>query len=1119
MSKSRGNDSWNKIQNPKARGWSGGKQSGHRRPPGLKGKEIGLYYRSLQKNHNKKDRKVMKLKIPSAVLTDVDNNLKIIEDIAARENISIASMNDILFQNVEIPKREKVKRKECDSYMDSENDGDDIVIKDKKRKDVVENLNISFKNYQSAATVEYKNSNKLINNDELIKDEHKMDRNKMPVKSHEETREEMSENTNTSSRSDFLPVETGGVSSKETPAFKPSCEKVHALRQQKHFKYGYEDIITGTFQEKLDENLSKGIQILTSNAETYNLNELLHTEYNNMLSLSAYKKMLEFRKILPAFKKREHILDVIDKNQVIVISGETGCGKSTQIPQLILDQAITIKKGANTRILVTQPRRIAASSLAMRVANERAERLGASVGYSVRLETVESRPRGSIMYCTTGVLLVELEVNQALTNFSHIILDEVHERDTHIDLAMCMLKQILRKRKDLRLILMSATLDADVLSKYFDDCPVVHIEGLAYPVEDVYLEDVLKFTNFKLEEDNPKPNVPVWMKYRNKGKTFVEPDEMRKDIQYKAEIAPWLESVKKDLTPHVYKTLQDSRIEKLNIDLILDLLIYICKGKPGAILVFLPGMGEIGKLIKLMETSNHFPSSRYEIYPLHSKLATLEQHKIFDRPQDGVRKIIIATNIAETSITIDDIVYVIDCGRIKISGLNVVQNISTLKIEWVAKANLRQRRGRAGRCQPGICYHLLTSYRANQLPDRLLPELQRSNLLEPVLMVKKLRLGMAVEAFEMVPSPPAKSTVEWAVRHLQKCGALDDKETLTPLGWHLARLPIHPAAGKLLLLGALFGCLDRAASVAAVWSFKDPFVLVLGKEFEMKQIKRSLALGEPSDHVAISEAIMQWENLPSREKRSFAYENFLSNNTLELLRDMKRQLGDNLKQMGFLANGDVRSEWENRNWNNISLFKAIVAAALYPNLAQVHWRNLKSYKRPAKITVYCPDDGKVKVHPSSVMTQQTSRKHAPSKEQLCNNPGANWLVYWLKQKSSDLFLIEVTLVYTLPLLFFGEFFVQEDPENSDNCFMTMSNINVQCDKNTTNRILKLRYLLDKVLANKIMTTTTNSVKHSEFEEQVLNAVIQLITAEDEQADYYDDGSVSDTSDNDYSAPY
>lgn len=155
--------------------------------------------------------------------------------------------------------------------------------------------------------------------------------------------------------------------------------------------------------------------------------------------------------------------------------------------------------------------------------------------------------------------------------------------------------------------------------------------------------------------------------------------------------APWLESIKKNIPINVYRTLQDARIEDLHLDLIVQLLIHICRGNPGAILVFLPGIGEITNLMRLIDESQYFPKNKYEIYLLHSKLPTLEQHNIFERPPDGVRKIILATNIAETSITIDDVVYVVDCGKIKISGLNVEENISTLKIEWVSKANLHQR--------------------------------------------------------------------------------------------------------------------------------------------------------------------------------------------------------------------------------------------------------------------------------------------------------------------------------------------------------------------------------------------------------------------------------------------
>ncbi|XP_047521646.1 ATP-dependent DNA/RNA helicase DHX36-like isoform X2 [Pieris napi] len=1002
MSNSRGNRSWYSTG---ARSFQGNRGRNTRsRPPGLKGKEIGLYYKNLYKK-NKKTDTVINLTIPSAIISAINKNLMFIETVAKTENIELSFTN--IFESLIKPKTDLIKRKESPHP-------EEYDVADKRYK---EGTNISLKNdlVPNFETDTYLNENeKILLN---IKDE-----------THIEVRDEPS----SLSTLNDIPIKTepSSVSMPDYIPFKNenimndcvNSERILGLRER-HYKYGYQDIITGTFDEKLTELLTQGIQITSNNNGVRKLNHDYYKEYNEMVGKLSYNKMLEFRETLPAYKKKEDILDNIDKSQVLVISGETGCGKSTQIPQLILDRAMNNNTGANVRILVTQPRRIAASSLAMRVANERAEMLGNSVGYSVRLEKVESRTRGSIMFCTTGVLLTELEVDQALTKFSHIILDEVHERDTHVDLAMAMLKQILKKRKDLKLILMSATLDAEVLSAYFDDCPVVCIEGLAYPVTDVYLEDILKLTNYQIQKEKVKKNEKQkWKKYERKGKS--EANEMQKDIQYKAEIGPWLESIKNNIPRDVYKTLQDPEIEEFNVDLIVELLKYICKGEPGAILVFLPGIGEITKVMRCMELHG-FLNEKHEIYPLHSKLATLEQRKIFMRPPLGVRKIILATNIAETSITIDDIVYVVDSGRIKVSGLNVEENISTLKTEWVSKANLHQR-----------------------------------------------------------------------------CGALYKTETLTPLGWHLARLPVHPAAGKLLLLGALFGCLDRAASVAAVWSFKDPFLLVIGKESEIKDVKRRLAMGEPSDHVAMSEAIMQWESCSYRDRRSFAYDNFLSNNTLELLVDMKKQLGENLTQMGFLSSSNLQAQWENRNWNNISLFKAIVAASLYPNVARVRWCNLKSYKKPKSILAYCPEDGKVKVHPSSVM----AFSHGMNKrEEICTNSGANWLVYWLKQKSSDLFLIDVNLVYTLPLLFFGEYSVKEDLENPDDCLMSITkNINVRCNKNSANTILKLRILLDQVLANKVMETCPHSVKQSQFEDEVLKTVIELITAEDEQADYIDD---------------
>ncbi|XP_046969816.1 ATP-dependent DNA/RNA helicase DHX36-like [Vanessa cardui] len=1017
---SRGYNNWSRPRGSRGRQWGGQRQRMF--PPGLRGAEIGMYFRGLQVKKQKKEI-VINLKIPRSVLNTVDTNLKSIAKIAARQNIFLPQI------------------RKSDSF---------------------------------------KNNTKIKEIKTAVSDESSAD----------ECNEDNEQKAGPSRVTDFIPVK------QEVESDYGSKTKISSLRPLSNYKYGYDDIITGSFDEKLDECLAKGISINSVNSDTASINTALFVEYEDMIEKSSYKSMLTFREKLPTYIKAKEVLNAIRNNQVIVISGETGCGKSTQVPQLILDEAICAKRGANVKILVTQPRRIAASSLAIRVAKERGESLGNSVGYAVKLEKVEERSRGSIQYCTTGILLAELEVNQGLSEYSHIILDEVHERDVHVDLSMCMLKQVLQKRKDLKLILMSATLDAESLSGYFDNCPLMHIEGLAYPVQDIYLEDILEFTRFKLPPEKVKQQQPKWMKHRRNRKA----DEMEKDIKYKAEIGQWLESKKKHLSHDVYRTLQDSRIEDLNLELIVELLIYICKGKEGAILVFLPGIGDITKLMRLMDESKCFPRSFHEIYPLHSKLPTLEQHRIFEKPKGNIRKIIIATNIAETSITIDDIVYVVDCGKIKMSGLNIEQNVSTLKTEWISQANLRQRRGRAGRCQPGICYHLLTSFRAQKIEERLLPELQRSNLLEPVLMIKKLRLGLAADALKLVPSPPAETTIQWAVKHLQKCGALDDSETLTALGWHLARLPVHPAAGKLLLFGALFGCLDRAASVAAVWGFKDPFLLVIGKEREVDAVKRNMALGEPSDHIAISEAILEWESRSHSSRRSFAYDNYLSNNTLELLSEMKKQLGNNLHQMGFLPSGNIRSSWENRNAHNLSLFKAIVAASLYPNIAYVKWSNMNNIRKPARFVARSPEDGKLSIHPSSVMAGV--KGGVPT--QICNNPGANWLVYWLKQRTTDLFLLDVTLIYTLPLLFFGEFVVEDDTADPESCLISISTTKVRCQRESANKLFELRSFLDKVLASKITDSNTQSLYNNEFEEQVLNTVIQLITAEDEQTEYLGD---------------
>ncbi|XP_072944538.1 ATP-dependent DNA/RNA helicase DHX36-like [Epargyreus clarus] len=1143
------------------------------RPPGLRGKEIGLYYRnrSLLKKMEEKPKKVFSLTftMPPAVAATVRKNIQNIIMTAQEEKITLPPLKinyldnddmkaeallekdynndnitkifDTIKQQYDIRNDPVVKSEPPDDTNNTstvraepseETNFDPSTVKTEPAGDADSDINTSTVNSKSLDQINETNVAKVKSEpegDNRDKNDCPVAESAAPNKIIPGTTKEMVCKPSTSQSDDCISPNLSDIeSSMSTEADLNSeftevpyegLKRELGVRYSSAFKYGYQDIITGTFNEKLEERLALGIDITVENSQSEALSETFYVEYNKMIESNQYKKMLEFRKTLPTYKKAADILEALSNNQVLVISGETGCGKSTQVPQIILDDAISSKRGGNVKILVTQPRRIAASALAMRVAKERSEKLGNSVGYAVRLERVQERSRGSIQFCTTGILLSDLEVNQSLGNFSHIILDEVHERDSHIDLAMCMLKQVLRKRKDLKLILMSATIDSDSLSIYFDNCLKMHIEGLAYPVTDVYLEDILTMTKFVLHDDRAQRNQNLLRnKWYNKKKRLetLEARDQQVTQKYMDEVGDWLRSKRDVLDVNVYKMLTNPKVEEMNYDLVLALLRHICSGDPGAILVFLPGYNDISHLLKLLH-DHHFRSNRYQIHPLHSKLPTLEQHLIFEKPPKHIRKIIIATNIAETSITVDDIVYVIDCGRHKVTGLNVEQNIETLDVRYITKANLRQRRGRAGRCQPGICYHLITSFRAEQLEERVLPELQRSNLLEPVLMVKRLRLGLAAEALKYTPSPPAESSITWAVKHLQRCGALNAEEVLTPLGWHMARLPLHPSAGKLLLLGALFGCLDRAASVAAVWGFKDPFLLIVGKEQEIEQCKFELTLGEPSDHIAVSEAIISWEQCPRSARRDFCYANYLSHKTLELLSDMKKQLGGNLKAMGFLPSGDVKASWENRNADNLSLFKAIVAAALYPNIASVRWIGLNSRRAHPNIRIVArtPEEGKVLLHPSSALSGSQSARQRISRGLSGIRSGANWLVYWMKRRSTHLYIFDVTLVYSLPLLFFGDFILTKDPDTEDIWLLEVSEIKVRVTTETAELLYDLRALLDHVLASKVMSDG-HSMRVSRFEEQVLNTVTELITAEDEQAEYVEGDMMESDRDSDRS---
>lgn len=848
-------------------------------------------------------------------------------------------------------------------------------------------------------------------------------------------------------------------------------EKYNCI-QDSHFKRKYLDIVSGNIQY----NLTKSMLLSSKLHQNEKLDEQLLDKQKQRQGLDGYIKMMKIREKLPSFKMKDKILDLINGNQVVVISGETGCGKTTQVAQFILDDEIERKRGSITKIICTQPRRISAISVADRVAAERAEELGDSVGYQIRLEKVMCRDYGSILFCTTGLLLQFMQGDPALRDYSHIILDEIHERNTESDFIITLLKQVIQKRSDLKIILMSATLNSERFSKYYNNCPNIHIPGFTYPVDDYYLEDVLELTRFRFP---PAPKLPN--NYKKHLKKFKEIKNKVSD--YEGFIEPALRQMEheKIYSQHVINELRNSNSEVLNLDLIQSLLEYICQTKKqGAILIFLPGIIDITNLNKNLLSSGYFNSNKFLIYSLHSRLPTNEQKMIFKTPMNGVRKIIIATTIAETSITIEDVVYVIDCGRTKLSRFDVNKNIETLEPEWISIANSKQRRGRAGRVQTGEYYRLYTKAREMTFDQYPTPEMLRTPLDQVILKAKILQLGQITCFLSCVMDPPEDRAIELSLDLLRSLNALDSNENLTPLGYHLAQLPLDPRTGKMILWASMFSCVEPVFSIAASLAFKDAFYCPLGKEDEANKAKLELGMGQYSDHIALAEALRQFERAYHyRNASHFCSKFFLSQNTLKLLMDMKKQFAKYLYDMKFLDSDNPNDAISNRNSNNLAMIKAIVCAGLFPNVAIVK----RTGKFPALKTT---EDGNVKIHPSSINAK-------------ANQLPTPYVTYFLKQKSTAIYLHDTTCVDEAALIF-----------SSSKCSIKRlgprsqitlnDSISFLCKDSTADMVQKLREELDKLLEYKITHPGTISLdSHGGL---VIRAIIELVSNANIQSPNY-----------------
>ena len=396
---------------------------------------------------------------------------------------------------------------------------------------------------------------------------------------------------------------------------------------------------------------------------------------------------------LPATLHRQAVLDVVQDGQVAVISGDTGCGKSTQIPQLILRAAFAgdADAAAAVNIICTQPRRISAVTIAERVASEMGSTAGGLCGYQVRLDNKTSRDT-RLTYCTTGILLRRLQGDPNLNGVTHVVVDEIHERSIDSDFLLVLLKRLLPKRLDLKVVLMSATLNAEAFSQYFWGCAVLSIPGRAFPVTQLHLEDVVEATSYTIESDSP------YCKWTDELAEHDDPHD-RAPGEHQPRYADHLS----ETTVAVLGRLDESRI---NYDLIEHMLLRLDQlgcDAGGSVLVFMPGMAEIMRLYNLLMSNRAFyEGDSWEIIALHSAISKGDQARAFVTMPAGVRKVVIATNIAETGITIPDCTVVIDTGKEKQMRFRENIRMSSLEEVFISKASARQRAGRAGRVQPGV---------------------------------------------------------------------------------------------------------------------------------------------------------------------------------------------------------------------------------------------------------------------------------------------------------------------------------------------------------------------------------------------------------------------------------
>lgn len=585
----------------------------------------------------------------------------------------------------------------------------------------------------------------------------------------------------------------------------------------------------------------------------------------------------EYPPELPVSGKKDEISAAIAKNQVVIVCGETGSGKTTQLPKICLE----LGRGVSGLIGHTQPRRIAARSVASRIAQELQSPLGEVVGYKVRFNDKLTEST-YIKLMTDGILLAETQGDKFLNAYDTIIIDEAHERSLNIDFLLGYLKQLLPKRPDLKIIVTSATIDATRFSEHFNGAPVIEVSGRTYPVEIRYRP--LGKAGFRAKESAEAEN-----------SQFDMEDETIFGIARKAKTeARWLEEDD-----------EEEAIEEAILDAADDLL----RQGDGDILVFLPGEREI------RDTAEHLRKyqgrstklKHIEVLPLFARLSIEDQQKIF-KPHH-TRRIILATNVAETSLTVPGIKYVIDAGLARMNRYSTRAKVEQLQIEKISQAAAKQRAGRCGRVSNGICVRLYSEQDFDGRPEFTEPEILRSSLASVILRMAALRLGDITD-FPFIEAPSSRLVTD-GYQLLQELGAVDSRRQITETGLQLAKLPLDPRVGRMILAAKHESCLAEILIIASVLSIQDPRERPMDKREAADNAHAKFA-GEGSDFMSYLKLWDFFDNVlktkkSNKELLNQCHSNFLSFLRLKEWRELHGQIKQITDEMDFKLNDKAAS--------------------------------------------------------------------------------------------------------------------------------------------------------------------------------------------------------------------